>query len=256
MVAGIARGAAGLHNGTPMCFIDKTFSFDIRTSCLAASKAGNLEVLRYLHEQGCPWHYDTCGVAAASGDLEQLKWLHEHGAPLDEETAEIAASGGSVVIFEWLLQQQGVVFDAATMQAAAAKDHLQLCQWLREHGCPWSAQACSAAAHSCAFDTLDWLLDSGCPCDAEQIGIRAVVRGGAEAFCKLHYLLKRGLLSDTPLLTGLLQTAGANNNLAAAKWLRRHGAAWPEILEGPDGGLSWASELVQWARAEGCTLGV
>jgi hypothetical protein len=49
-----------------------TFSLGDKMSYTAASKAGNLPMLRYLHEEGCPWHYDTCGVAAASGDLEQL----------------------------------------------------------------------------------------------------------------------------------------------------------------------------------------
>jgi hypothetical protein len=230
----------------------KPFSLSKQTSYAAASKAGNLPMLRYLHEEGCPWHHDTCGVAAASGDLEQLKWLHEHGAELNDATAKLAVSGGAVPVFEWL-QQQGVEFDERIIEAAAAGGHTQLCSWLRQNGCPWSAEACYAAAQHSQFETLRWLHEHGCVWDVQQASATAVTCGRNKV---LGFLQELGLLSSAALLTHLLQTAGANNNLAAAKWLRQHGAAWPERLKGPGSGLSWTSELVRWARAEGCTVGL
>jgi hypothetical protein len=41
----------------------------------------DLECLKYLHENGCPWDEETCYVAALSGHLECLKYAQENGCP-------------------------------------------------------------------------------------------------------------------------------------------------------------------------------
>ena len=50
-------------------------SFD-EYACNNAAKYGHLEVLKYLHENGCP-----CTEAARNGKLNCLKYLHENGCP-------------------------------------------------------------------------------------------------------------------------------------------------------------------------------
>merc|ERR1712216_312363 len=48
--------------------------------CVAAvtfALSGNLVMLKYLHENGCPWNEDTCSSAAQNGHLEILNYLHE-----------------------------------------------------------------------------------------------------------------------------------------------------------------------------------
>ena len=53
----------------------------------AASRAawgGNLEVLKWLHNTGCPWDSWTCAAAAYGGHLDVLQWAREHGCPWDE----------------------------------------------------------------------------------------------------------------------------------------------------------------------------
>jgi hypothetical protein len=54
-------------------------------------------------------------------------------------------------------------------------------------------------------------------------------------------------------LTEMLQVAGAYNNVAAAKWLRAQGAAWP--AETVYNNLTWKSApaVYAWAIQEGCT---
>jgi len=47
------------------------------TTCVNASVGGNLECLKYLHENGCPWDEHSCRTASMSGHLECLKYLHE-----------------------------------------------------------------------------------------------------------------------------------------------------------------------------------
>jgi hypothetical protein len=50
-----------------------------------------LPVLKYLHENGCPWDWDTCCYAARNGHLPALQYLHENGCPWDISTCTWAA---------------------------------------------------------------------------------------------------------------------------------------------------------------------
>ena len=50
------------------------------TACEMTGKQGDLEVLKYLHENGCPWDKWTCFAAAGSGHLEVLKYVYR-GTP-------------------------------------------------------------------------------------------------------------------------------------------------------------------------------
>ena len=62
--------------------------------CTAAALAGHFEVLKFLHQNGCPWNKETCEYAAFELHLEVLKYAHTHGCPWDDETCEAACSGG------------------------------------------------------------------------------------------------------------------------------------------------------------------
>ena len=54
--------------------------------CVAAAENGDLKLLKWLHENGCPWDSSTCASAAKKGNLELLKWLRQNGCPWDSST--------------------------------------------------------------------------------------------------------------------------------------------------------------------------
>ena len=49
--------------------------------CEQMARNGNVELLKVLHEKGCPWDIWTCYEAAKYGHLECLKYAHENGCP-------------------------------------------------------------------------------------------------------------------------------------------------------------------------------
>jgi hypothetical protein len=69
------------------------------------------------------------------------------------------------------------------------------------------------------------------------------------------FLIEQQVLPQGGLrLTAMLNWAGAAGNLTAAKHMRQHGAAWPDVLDGGGGSRKpWRGEVLEWARAEGCT---
>jgi hypothetical protein len=53
-------------------------------------------MLKWAHENDCPWNEVTCMFAAEEGRLDVLKWARENGAPWYEIARRIAASKGYV----------------------------------------------------------------------------------------------------------------------------------------------------------------
>ena len=83
-------------------------------------------MLKYAHENGCPWDRYTCESAAEKGHLDVLKYAHENGCPWDERTCT----------------------------AAAQFDHLDVLKYARENGCPWDRDEILDCA---AESTREWV---------------------------------------------------------------------------------------------------
>ena len=62
--------------------------------CAQMARNGNFDLLKFLHENGCPWNEWTCANAAKIGHFECLKYLHENGCPWHEWTCFNAAYNG------------------------------------------------------------------------------------------------------------------------------------------------------------------
>ena len=80
--------------------------------CARMAENGNFDLLKVLHENGCPWDEETCSNAAKNGHLECLKYLHENECPWDGWTCTYAAQNG----------------------------HLECLKYAHENGCPGSSK--------------------------------------------------------------------------------------------------------------------
>tara|TARA_B110000459_G_scaffold40324_1_gene43613 strand:- start:565 stop:1248 length:684 start_codon:yes stop_codon:yes gene_type:complete len=78
--------------------------------CEAAARSGHLEVLQWLHANGCPWNKWTCAAAVAYGHVKVLQWASGNECPCDE---------------------------AETVFRAAFNGHLNILIWACVKGCPW-----------------------------------------------------------------------------------------------------------------------
>jgi hypothetical protein len=204
------------------------------------------------------WLYEKlhCGVpsdklmeyAGAVGSVEILQWLVEQGGTLSPSTVPYAARAGAVEVFE-LLQQQNVQFNVLAMQTAARYGRLPLIKWLRAAGCRWNSAVAARAAQGGHVEIVRFLHDNGCPWSNKLVCEYAV--RADDSVPVLNYLAQLGALSEAAELTHALLYAGAHNNLAAAQWLRERGAEWPPVLY--VNGHTWHSDVVAWARAQGCT---
>ena len=56
-----------------------------------AAKEGNMDILKWLKENGYNWEPGTCAAAAREGHLEALKWLRENGCEWDRNSMNAVA---------------------------------------------------------------------------------------------------------------------------------------------------------------------
>jgi len=134
-----------LHDDIIKTLIDSNRTDDTKkadeTTCYLLARIGNLECLKYAHENDFPWDEVACTFAAIYGHLECLKYLHENGCPWDDYTCGWAARYG----------------------------HLDCLKYAHENGCSWDRRTCSAATWNGHLDILKYLHENGCPYDKQSL---------------------------------------------------------------------------------------
>jgi hypothetical protein len=230
--------------------------FDAKTVDHAARR-GHWRLMQFLCNEGCAWTASTCEAAAEGGQLAVLKQLREQGVPWDATTiAGDAAFSGNVQLLQWIRKQDhSVILNEVTFEEAATRS-LAICKYLHAEQCPWDEGACESAAASNQLDVLKWLHESGCEWDENSMLTTAAHAGNIDM---LIYLRDQGAEPiDSRHRTEMLNAAGANGRLAAAKWLKQDPwCKWPAVLQyayyedaEPQ---QWHGAALDWARAEGCT---
>jgi hypothetical protein len=209
--------------------------------CAMAAYGGQLAVLQWARQHGCPWDWRTCGGAARGGHLGVLQWARQHGCPWDAYTCRMAASGGHLGVLQWA-RQHGCPWTIYIGSWAAAGGHLDVLQWTRQQGCPWE-DACSWAASGGHLHVIQWARQHGCPWD--------------EFTC--HWAARDGHLNvlqwarqhGCPWSARTCSEAAGRGHLAVIQWARQHGCPWDGgTLEAADRGDHF--DVLEWAQQHGC----
>eukprot|EP01032_Pedospumella_encystans_P010466 gene10466-12227_t len=132
-----------------------------------AAQGGQVECIKYLHENGCPWDTDAITEAASRGFLDCVTYLHTNGCP----------------------------WNTYTMKEASYNSHMKCVEYLYVNGCPWDATALSlvqaAAGEKGSMSCLKYLIEErgvDVQLDAEVFGA-AFVKGN---LASVQYLLEMG----------------------------------------------------------------
>jgi hypothetical protein len=142
--------------------------------CAEAARCGDLEELKALRADECPWNERTCANAAWHGHLEVLKWAHENDCPWNEATCANAAYGGHLEVLKWA-RANGCPWDEWTCRCAAYGGHLDVLKWARANGCPWNERTCANAAYGGHLEVLKWAHENDCPWDEKTCVFAAYV---------------------------------------------------------------------------------
>ncbi len=130
--------------------------------CQAAARSGQLEELKALRADGCPWNNWTCLGAARGGHLEVLQLARVNGCVWDKYTCLEVAWGGHLQVLQWA-HENDCPWDAETCEFAASGGHLGILKWLRANGCPWDRETIIRARAIGHFEMANWARANGCP---------------------------------------------------------------------------------------------
>jgi len=83
----------------------KNCDWDRRTIERAASE-GNLAMIKYCVDNGCPMHAWACWCAAQHGHLDVLKYLHEHDCPWNSSACSCAHRNNHIDCLNYLIEQK------------------------------------------------------------------------------------------------------------------------------------------------------
>ena len=72
----------------------------------AAARQGNLAMVKYCVENGCPMNAWACSYAAQQGHLDVLKYLHENDCPWDSDACFGAHKYNRIDCLNYLIEQK------------------------------------------------------------------------------------------------------------------------------------------------------
>jgi hypothetical protein len=140
---------------------------------ISAASQGNLDMVKYCVENGCPMDAEACSCSAFEGHLDVLKYLHEHGCPWDSDTCRWARAQDHFDCLIYAIQnqcpgfEQQCAWDEDTIISAASQGNLDMVKYCVENGCPMDAEACSCSAFEGHLDVLKYLHEHDCPWDSD-----------------------------------------------------------------------------------------
>ena len=86
-----------------------------------AAKQGNLAMVKYCVDDGCPLDEYACMCAAGNGHLDVLKYLHENDCPWNSWACSYAHEYNHIDCLNYLIEQKCPGFERYLPPAAAAQ---------------------------------------------------------------------------------------------------------------------------------------
>ena len=189
-------------------------------SCLAASKAGSLQCLQYLHKLGCPWNEDTCEGASMNGHLHCLQYLFQQGCPWNESTPLACVAAGHTECLVFALKNN-CPCDCAAAECAAKNGHLSALQAFKTYVCctdyEWNG-VMAVAAESGQLHCLRYLHEEGCLMNLLVLLLAA--RGGSVECLKYLHEIRRKWCRSVALM------AASSGHLSCLQYAIEHGCPW------------------------------
>lgn len=105
-------------------------------------KCNRLDILKYIHENGCSLSRKACNRAAKNGHLEILKYLHKIGCNWSTMTCCYAAKNGHLEILKYLLENGCSWNSAWICFGAVENNHLEIIKYFCENCRIWNIGEC------------------------------------------------------------------------------------------------------------------
>ena len=102
--------------------------------CLAVAVTNKLEFLKWAREEKkCEWDHRTSNMAMLKGNLEMLRYCVDNGCPLRKDICVIAAQVGHLDVLKFLIDEKKFEYDVRkVMRSAGYSGNLDILKYLIE----------------------------------------------------------------------------------------------------------------------------
>jgi|LauGreDrversion4_2_1035121.scaffolds.fasta_scaffold16392_1 hypothetical protein len=110
--------------------------FDLSKFCIVkAAENGNLKILKFLYDNGCPFDWQSFRAAAINGHLDCLKFLVENGVETVDNfsTLSVVIDFGHFNCFKYLVDI-GMIISDWMIERSFKKGHYHIFKFLLEKG--------------------------------------------------------------------------------------------------------------------------
>lgn len=219
-----------------------------------AVQTGQIEILRYLHDQGQEYHFDgAMHCAAKAGNLDVVKFLYANrlnSSDFDEPGPE-AALHGHLEIIKWIVDEfkfsnlaARCVWFLKAMDCAISAHDRRIIDYLSEHwpsGC--IKRGVDQAIKGGNLDMVQWLYANG---------FKHYVDPKVQATSHGHLSVLKWLYENVPdegTTTDVMDSAAGENHLDVVEWLhenREEGCTAEALLVAASNGHL---EMIQWLQS-------
>lgn len=158
--------------------------------CAMAARHGQLDVIEWAVNAGCPWDAMTCVAAAHGGHLHIVKWVQAMGYPLLRDRIDLMPREHDFLKHQHVGLEGSLQWVPVTVaEAAATNGHLHVLKYAISHGCQWQPESPEgsgtsyteqAAALGGHLDVLKWAKADGllAPSGLHAAALTMALRGG------------------------------------------------------------------------------
>jgi len=132
--------------------------------CQYAALHGNLSMLRYAHENGCPWDDETCDEAVNNSNLHCLKYAYHNDCPWKRDLFEKAVKKRCLTTAKWIYKNFPNFslneLNETYYLTSIMDDHLVMFQWLYSIGVPFDSKSIVLVDDYQSKNIQNWLKEN------------------------------------------------------------------------------------------------
>jgi hypothetical protein len=229
--------------------VENRLAFSVPDVYVRAAKEGNLEVVKYLHEQGHQLPFRLMASAAESGNIKLVEWIFFRDPTLNFQfvesakgnlemvkylveilgvngTCDAAARCGSLEVIQYLHEEKGVQLLPHTLTYAVKNGHLEVVKYLMERNAPEDINMFFSAASSGNVDLLKFVHERGHRWLGEYHSNIYTAAISANSVACMKYAFENGCPVPAVDSHVICRAAVENNALGCLKYAREIGCDW------------------------------
>jgi hypothetical protein len=124
---------------------------------IKAIEPNNLECLKYLYENGCPYEESIITIACVNQSSDCLNYLLNKGHVVSKKDINYIILFNNIECLECILENNSYQLEDSFYHLAISKGYIECIKLLHKYNCPWNPQHYQLAISQWRIDIIEYL---------------------------------------------------------------------------------------------------